>query len=225
MPVIKLPDEEKSGKTKRIRADLQVDLERIQSHMQTKQFGTIPNAAFYYDKISEEELKKIDKKIGYIKEDYKDKDFEEMKDELQEMNASDTLKFILQDERTYKDINLQGPIERRKFYNKLINKLANKYINKKIFVFTCYRKKENKRNPDEIKREYTLCAYSYDGGEILPYLYSEKDNRFVSVSIQKLAELEKDGLVLGTRERTNGVKLLKKAIEKVSDNSHQEEVR
>ena len=59
----------------------------------------------------------------------------------------------------------------------------------------------------------------------LSYLYSEKDNRFVSVSIQKLAELEKDGLVLGTRERTNGVKLLKKAIEKVSDNSHQEEVR
>ena len=98
--------------------------------------------------------------------------------------------------------------------------LARKYLNKKIYIFSCYREVENKRRPGETKRNYTLCAYSIDKEEVTPYLYSEKENRFVNVSAQRLSELQEEGLVLGTRENTNGVKLLKKSIGKSSRNSH-----
>ena len=44
------------------------------------------------------------------------------------------------------------------------------------------------------------------------FLYSNKHNRFLNVDIDKIPDLQEEGLRLGVRGTENGVKLLKRAI-------------
>lgn len=208
MPVIELNDETKEKI--RIKADLQRDLEYIQTGMKTKYFGTLEEGEIGFDEIDEQELKKIDMKIGYIKDDYKDEDIQKIFTEIKEKNASDSLWIILQDPRIYLNTNFNGIVEKRKYYRFLLDNLLKQYMNKKIFMFTCYREKVDEN--DEKQRDYTLCAYSYEKNQCMPYLYSNKEERFIPVNIEKLAKLEQEGLVLGTMPNTKGVKLLKRQM-------------
>ena len=210
-PIINLGNDD--GTNKRIRADLQLDLEHIQTGMKTKEFGT-QSHSYSCDLVDDKELEEIDKKIGYVQDDYRDKDIEEISKEIEGMNAEETLKYILQDERIYSKTNLQGPIEIRKYYGSILNRLAKKYMNKKIYMFTCYREKEETQMHEGKKRDYTFCSYSYEGEEVMLYLFSKKEGRFINVTVDKLAELQEDGLVLGTRPNANGVKLLQRVIQK-----------
>lgn len=217
MPVLEI-DDEKRGKM-RIKADLQRDLEYIQTGMETACFGTSDEFEQEFDKIDEEELKEIDKKIGYIKDEYRDVEINEIKKEIKGKNAHESLRAILQDDRVYSDTNFHGIVERRKYYNYLLKSLLNQFINKKIFMFTCYR--ETLDANGEKQRDYTLCAYSYENRQIIPYLYSNKEERFVPVTIEKLVELEQDGLIFGTMQRTKGLYTLKRAMEIEKDSKKQ----
>lgn len=208
LPIVNLNDEIR-GRL-RIRADLQQDLESIQAGMSTVEFGNINALEKDYDIIEEDELKKIDKKIGYISEDYRDVDIYTVQREIKDMDANDSLRYILQNQKLNANIHFNGQVERRKYYKYLLDTLVSKYLNKKIFMFTCYREREDITESE--KREFTLCAYSYEQDNVEAYLYSAKEERFLPISLEKLDELQEEGLNLGVRKKTKGVNLLKKFI-------------
>ena len=208
LPIVNLNDEIR-GRL-RIRADLQQDLESIQAGMSTVEFGNINALEKDYDIIEEDELKKIDKKIGYISEDYRDVDIYTVQREIKDMDANDSLRYILQNQKLNANIHFNGQVERRKYYRYLLDTLVSKYLNKKIFMFTCYREREDTTESE--KREFTLCAYSYEQDNVEAYLYSAKEERFLPISLEKLDELQEEGLNLGVRKKTKGVNLLKKFI-------------
>lgn len=212
IPIVSLNDE-KHGKI-RIRADLQQDLEAIQTGMSTVEFGTINRYERDYNVISEQELKRIDQKIGYIKEQYRDEDIEMARKKVREMDANESLKFIFQNSALVANTHFNGQVERRKYYRFLLDTLIPHYTDKKVYFFTCYRKKDNieELTPESEKRDFTLCAYSYEKDDVNAYLYSEKEERFLPVSLEKLDELQSMGLVLGTKKKTKGVNLLKRFI-------------
>lgn len=223
IPIVTLNDE-KRGKL-RIRADLQQDLEAIQTGMSTVEFGTINRYERNYDIISEHELKKIDQKIGYIIEDYRDSDIDTAKSEVREMNANESLKYIFQNSALFDNTHFNGQVERRKYYRFLLDTIIPYYIDKKVYIFTCYKEREASQEKDtkSEKRDFTLCAYSYEKDDINIYLYSNKQERFLPITLEKLNELQNEGLVLGMKRKTKGVNLLKKFIRDNERKKHKTE--
>lgn len=212
IPIVTLNDE-KRGKL-RIRADLQQDLEEIQTGMSTVEFGTVNRYEREYDVINENDLKKIDQKIGYIKENYRDVDIEEAIRNVRKMNANESLKYIFQNPTLCANTHFNGQVERRKYYRFLLDTIIPYYTDKKVYIFTCYREKKiiEEECPTSEKRDFTLCAYSYEKDDVNAYLYSTKKERFLPISLEKLDELQNEGLILGTKRKTKGVNLLKKFI-------------
>lgn len=92
------------------------------------------------------------------------------------------------------------------------------YLERKIFVFHCYREQEEKQ------RDYTLCVFSEED-TIKPYLFSKRDRRFLRIEIQKIRELEEDGLKLGARQKENGVSKLRKYMKKQLEGKREEEYK
>lgn len=84
-------------------------------------------------------------------------------------------------------------IEVNKFYRSAFKKIVPHFYQKRIFAFNCYKEKED---------------------TIQPYLFSQKDKKFLKVEISKMKQLEEEGLVLGAKPKENGSKKLKKYIEK-----------
>ena len=76
----------------KILLDLTLDLFLIQSGMQTKQFGFTTNIEGDYDIISLKECREMDKKLGYIKEDYTNKKIMDLKNELDSKDYSNMSK-------------------------------------------------------------------------------------------------------------------------------------
>ncbi len=215
IPIVSLNDEKRGNL--RIRADLQQDLEAIQTGMSTVEFGTVNRYEKNYDVINEDDLKKIDQKIGYIKEYYRDVDIETARRIVREMNAHESLKYIFQKPELCANTHFNGQVERRKYYRFLLDTIIPHYTDKKVYIFTCYREKKNtvedvKEGTATEKKDYTLCAYSYEKDDVNTYLYSTKEERFLPISLEKLDELQNEGLVLGTKKKTKGVNLLKKII-------------
>ena len=212
IPVVTLNDEIR-GKM-RIRADLQQDLEAIQTGMETVEFGTINRYERDYNVISEIELKRIDQKIGYIKDDYRDIDIYRARSEVRDMDANESLRYIFQNSNLFANTSFNGQVERRKYFRFLLDTVIPHYTDKKVFIISCYREKENadELEPDSEKRDFTLCAYSYEKDDVNAYLYSEKEERFLPVSLEKLDELQDEGLVLGVGRKKKGANLLKKFI-------------
>lgn len=201
---------DENGQKIRIRADLSNDLKNIQAGLEPDQFGTTEPGYDYYDTIDKQELKEIDKKIGYIEDEYRN--INELQEITAGMTATEGLKTILQDPRIYGNTNFQGHIERRAYYGKVINSLMHYYYRKKIFLFSGYMDKEDKQEPNGKRRTYSLCAFSYEKNQITPYLYSIPAQRFIPVSMEQLVEFKKAGLVFGTKDNVKGVGILRKAM-------------
>ena len=169
-----------------IKADLQLDLYNIQTQSKTKYFGTKEKyEAYRLERLDNNYALEIDKKIGYIEkeEDYKDNAIEDLKEVVKDKNANDALKTMLTDDKLNRFERSLGPVERCKYYSAVLTKTVGKYINKKIFAFNCYRETE------EGQKDYTMCMYSMERDNIEVYLFSNKENKFAKVEIQKLGDL------------------------------------
>ena len=226
LPVVFLADEEKG--TVKIRADLQQDMEFIQTGMSTAEFGTLSIYDKDFFRINQEQLKKIDQKIGYIKEDYRDAYIYKVHQQIRRKDANGTLQAILQNPIICKNTNFKGHVERRNYYRLILKLLAEQYLDRKIFMFSCYRERKDKDIDSVIKkpkREYTLCAYSHDKRHLKTYLYSEKEEKFVPVSLENLVKLQNEGLILGTTKKTKGVNQLKRFISQRGKDNIQDEER
>ena len=185
-------------------ADLQLDLENIQTKSRLEHFE-------YLKDIGENQKVITDMLIemGYIKDEknYKDEEIEILRKKVKDMNPHEALNTILRDEKLYQGNEDMEGVEISKFYVKTLKKIIPHFINKRVYAFNCYRKKDNG------EKDYTLCAFSEEDN-IRTYLFSKKDRKFLSVDTDKMAELQKEGLVLGAKARENGSNKLKKYIEK-----------
>ena len=127
------------------------------------------------------------------------------------MDVHDGLKQILEDERVTQGTDFKGHVEVREYYGHILKTLLKRYYGRKAYLFTCYRDRETE-NEEENQREYTMCAFSYDKNQCIPYIYSIKERKFIEIDIDKLIELQEDGLVLGSSNKADGVGLIKRII-------------
>lgn len=189
----------KNGTT--VMADLQLDLENIQSKSKLRYFQ--------YKSENQEIIDNMLIELGYIEKesDYKDEVIEKLKNKVKGKNPHEALKDIIECENLYKNNEEMENIEVNKFYKSAFKKIVPHFYQKRIFAFNCYKEKEDKQ------RNYTLCVFSEED-TIQPYLFSQKDKKFLKVEISKMKQLEEEGLVLGAKPKENGSKKLKKYIEK-----------
>lgn len=173
--------------------DLQVDMENIQAHMRTTEFGKM--AGDSGRTITRDELEKIDFKIGYItKSNYYTDEYID----LLRLNAStfkdfgERMQFILENI----DINVNekmGYAERVKHHDTILGKVLSREELLRIKQKDCYRDHE------EGTREHISCItvdIPIKGKEF--YLFSVQDNQYKKISIEELARLVNEGLVIMT---------------------------
>lgn len=184
----------KNGTT--VMADLQLDLENIQSKSKLRYFQ--------YKSENQEIIDNMLIELGYIEKesDYKDEVIEKLKNKVKGKNPHEALKDIIECENLYKNNEEMENIEVNKFYKSAFKKIVPHFYQKRIFAFNCYKEKEDKQ------RNYTLCVFSEED-TIQPYLFSQKDKKFLKVEISKMKQLEEEGLVLGAKPKENGSKKLK----------------
>lgn len=202
----------------KIKADLQLDLYNIQTGCKTEYFGTKSNYELnLLSELSESELLNIDKEIGYVerKEDYKNNAIEILKEKVKGKTPNEALDIIFNDQRVNQFENDLEFVEMYKYYMGLLNKTIPKYLHKKVFAFNCYREKEDGQ------RDYTICIYSQEKEDLNVYIFSRKNNRFVKVDIDKIEEMEQEGLILGVRKKEQGVNKLKKIIRRSNEEEYE----
>ncbi len=206
----------KSGKI--FKADIQLDLQFIQTKSRLRRFeyrGNLPESS--EEKCDQKALTKMLIEIGYIKDEkeYKNREVTHLMQLVQGKNAHEALEIILEDDNLYVNNEDMESVELNKYYKAVLEKVVPVFYKNKIFAFNCYREKENK------EREYTLCIYSYEKNIIKPYIYSNKNRRFVKVNIETLKKLKEQGLVFGSIKEELGARQLEKYVDNYNEEAEQ----
>ena len=115
----------------KILLDLTLDLYLIQSGMQTKEFGYTNNNTGDYDIISLNECKAMDIKLGYIKDDYKNKVIMDLKHELDtfdygNMNTKEILKYKISKIKEKLLIKIPGSYEAMRYITNILITILNR---------------------------------------------------------------------------------------------------
>ena len=187
----------------RIKLDLQADLEFIQTRRRTRHFGTTDDEYVLLTEVPTEELERADRNIGYTSEsgEYTDEVINSVISNLSDLPLAERVTSFINDEDIIKISADMGYMQQYSFYYKMLTSLAENEIWKKLYIFPCKTSQE----------EYTSCIFIREQ-EPTVILYSNKHNRFLNVDIDKIPDLQEEGLRLGVRGTENGVKLLKRAI-------------
>ena len=187
----------------RIKLDLQADLEFIQTRRRTRHFGTTDDEYVLLTEVPTEELERVDRNIGYTSEtrEYTDEVINSVISNLSDLPLAERVTSFINDEDIIKISADMGYMQQYSFYYKMLTSLAENEIWKKLYIFPCKMSQE----------EYTSCIFIREQ-EPTVFLYSNKHNKFLSVDIDKIPDLQEEGLKLGVRGTENGVKLLKRAI-------------
>lgn len=193
--------------------DINPDLYRVQKGMKTVGFANSNNLIDETEcqTISEEELKRIDKKIGYCKYGmYMNDAIQMLKSEmLDEENWAEYMKeydlntetkediilkckidFIFQYLKNYlQEENKLGIVEIDKYYSEIFKRLLTKEEkdNSIINAHDIYIK-----NKEKGLEESLLYRIEMKNG-ILYYLYKDKERGFVKMSLSELIEMHKNG--------------------------------
>ena len=163
------------------KVDLQQDLENIQAHMRTTEFGTsiIPENP---DAISRDELERIDEKIGYISKEYYYAD--EYVDLLKLYSSyfkkfGERVKFVLSNIDIYHNKDIKY-VERRKHHKSIMKKIFTKDEMTRIKSVYCYKTGIN-------GREYIPCitvTIPKVGTDI--YMFSNESNQYHKMDYEDL---------------------------------------
>lgn len=202
VPIILLKDGRK------IKADIQQDLHHIQTISRLKNFKSINTEKT--QNISEERLTQLLIDIGYINEekDYRDEKIEELKKEVESLNAKESLTKILEDKRVCEIEDELGYVEAMKYYKSVLKQVIPQCFETKIHRCTCYREIETN------EKEYTICLYAEEKNTITPFLFSKKANRFIKTDLTQLNQWQDEGLVIGNEKMKDDSKLLKKYMKR-----------
>lgn len=188
---------------RRIKLDLQSDLEFIQTGRKTRYFGRSDDEYFLLDELPEEEIIKADRNIGYPNEDaeYTDGTINGIINSLKDLPLTERISRFISNKEINEVSKDMGYMQKYSFFYKMLSSLAENEIWKKLFIFPCEIKPE----------EYTSCIFVNDK-QPKTYLYSNKHNMFLGVDIGRISTLQEEGLKLGVKGNEKGVKLLKRVI-------------
>ena len=194
-------------------ADLQKDLPNIQTRSKIKYFGEKyirGNEKISNEKMSENELIQMQKNCHYIENDsdYMDVQILSLAEKLKGLSPDKMLEEILKDDKVNKLQEDIGYIEFYNYYSHLIGKVARDYDKKQIDYFNCYRKRIDENG--KTVKDYTMCIYSLTDDKADIYLYSQTDKSFKKTDIEKLKQIENQGLVLGKSQSEKGLQKLRK---------------
>ncbi len=186
-----------------IKLDLQRDLGDIHIGHITRNFGDLE---VFCNCISDEELEKIDEKIGYKKENYKGNNIAILRKQTQNMKVLDAIRFVLNSDK------FNTVLKEAEGYIELLDyvKTALQYCTGEINppVINCYRDENiNKQALD--KRQYSMCIYAEKGNDFNIYLFKKKERRFVEVTPERMIRLVNEGLKIENKSH-NSKKLIKR---------------
>lgn len=188
-------------------ADLQLDLENIQTRSRLEHFEYLGDLQKSIKDSAQRKLTEMLIEVGYIRDEqnYKNAEIAKLKEKIYNKNPHESLKLILEDEGLYCGNEEMEIVEINKFYKGTLKKLIPQFLGKKVFVFNCYKEDKDKQ------KDFTLCVFSEED-TIRPYLFSKKERRFLKVEIPKMKELEEQGLKYGVTPREDGSRKLQKYI-------------
>ena len=195
---------------KKITADLQQDLYRIQARMKPLFFGE--------NEISKDKLTQMLIDIGYVdrKEDFRNHTLWKVKKRVEGLDLDEALKEMLESKETYEGMESVEASEAYKYYNAVRIQILG---NERTYQFPCFLKDEEGR-----KIGYTFCIYADTGDyrKVMPYLYSKKRGRMIPTSLELLEEMEDEGLQLGKNKSSKKVRKLKKYMKQFEKNVQEE---
>ena len=179
---------------KNAKIDLEEDLEFIQTNSRTRYFGITHIGSLHseQDLIPKEALEKIDKTTAeYIPWGFY---FEDMLGVLefaiQNMPIEEKLKNVLDNLDVYVPDKKLGYRERKCYHNRILYELFSRKEMNKIRQIDCYR-------IDGEKKKYVSCiTLDAPKGETIVYLYSNEKGKYEEISLEKLADEVRNGLVL-----------------------------
>ena len=211
-PIVTLNDGRK------IKFDLQRDLENIQTYCKTQYFATVEqdDICYHLDTIEEDAQIKIDMDIQYIKneDDYKDITIQQLEKRLKEnpdLTIWQKVNLILSDERLNDISQDAGYVECFKFYNRRIlpKFFNNREIANKVHVVTCSKTNQNVVDG----QEYTNCIYVDDrSAPKAVFMFSRVYNKYILTPFENVIKIQEEGLVIGTNRPSNGATKLKKEL-------------
>lgn len=175
---------------KQYKADLQRDLRYIQARRRTMFFCKMLYFVGENEK-NEEELRKIDEKIGYTYEG--EEEFEELiegiKKNIELVEGIDQKILIILDALgRYPDIAKMGYIEKMGYYGGTFKKVLSDRERRGVGVNDMYMDKDG-------KRKYTCCISARrKDGTFGRMIYSENTGTFLPIEDEKIIELMRQGL-------------------------------
>lgn len=179
-------------------ADLEDDLEYIQSGAKTRKFGN----DIYEDKpiFSDDELRECDMKNGYIPEGYY---LEDMVDMLkvavtnENISLEQRLEFVLENLNVYKDNTKVKYREMVRYQERMLEEMFSKSDLRKIHLINMYENIEN-------EKEYKTCIILDKSQAKNVYLFSNEKYKYNKISIDELVNKMNNGMV--AMEKIPGLK-------------------
>lgn len=169
--------------------DLQEDMENIQSHYFTKNFGvSIKDGKTSV--IKRANIEQMDRELGFIDAEnyYADEYLYLLKSDMGYFtDFAERVQFVLENIDIYenRDIKYQ---ERKWHHDKILKQLFSKEELKKIHIIDCYE-----GEGDEKEFRNCIAVERSRGTDI--YMYSVEENRYCKMTIQEFAEATLNGLV------------------------------
>ncbi len=178
-----------------IKADLQKDIHNIQFGLKTKYFGNDYEENYIIEK---NDIIDADIKLGYIKNDYKNKIFKFIKlyrlDENNKM-SKENLKKVLKSLSESFDFAGKGIMEVQNFYKIALKDIFdNKNIDNLKFESYYFQSNGNKRYG-----QFILYKDKDEGDSL--FVYDENKQKFMEITRDNLKKNIKNGLVINNRKQ------------------------
>lgn len=199
---------------KEIFTDITEDLYNVKGGFKTEYFG-YDNKWSKSDKVENE---KIDKKIGYIKNenDYTDNILEKIKSQTANTDLENSIDYIIQNKELKNRISKNVKhIENTKILKKILKTVKPNDYGKRLYLFDCYSEK-TKNN-----MKYSPCITIHENQKSIPipYIYSYKNKTMIKLSFEELDKIVNDGLKIGMNKNIKGANILKKSLKKYKINN------
>ncbi|MDD2376737.1 MAG: hypothetical protein PHD15_04330 [Clostridia bacterium] len=172
-------------------ADLQLDLENIQSRSKTKFFGT--GQDYYFSVIDENNLREIDKSIGYIDNfnDYTDNNIEKFKLTLpNNLELDQKVELIM--EYIYSSENTKNMkfIEISHYYNYVFDQILDTESKKNLYYAYCFN------NYDKNKQYISIISVDVKKSNSKNYILYENNCKYIPIEQEEIVLMLKNKLAI-----------------------------
>ncbi len=205
---------------KRIIADCQLDMYRVQTGLSLNHFGV--ESEYNTDVIDSDKLTNMLIEIGYIKskDDYRDEKVEAVRKKIEGLSVNEALRVILNSPEIYEGNENQGEVEAYKYYYSTLKTLMPEQRGKKVYQFMCSKKAEGKEVPDY---SFGIYANVENIEDLKVYLYSKAKGRMLGCDLETLIKLEENGLKIGRNGVEKPVKILSKSIKRFKEKQKEQD--